>query len=148
MPVDPTQTRRVLVVHGVQTTSEDQLDQDRLIDEPIRNRMGGLPLRFTTRLFRYEGINDEAVAKYKALLNFFIQNPVGKALASAAIDLVGDVVIALRNRGPAAEIRAGLRQAILDIFAQGAPCYIVAHSLGSIYALDVINRLIREDNAR
>ncbi|MDJ0804326.1 MAG: hypothetical protein QNI89_02790 [Desulfobacterales bacterium] len=129
MPIDPTQTRRVLVVHGVQTTSEDQLDQDRLIDEPIRNRMGGLPLRFTTRLFRYEGINDEAVAKYKALLNFFIQNPVGKALASAAIDLVGDVVIALRNRGPAAEIRAGLRQAILDIFAQGAPCYIVAHSL-------------------
>ncbi len=129
MPIDPTRTRRVLVVHGVQTTSEDQLDQDRLIDEPIRNRMGGLPLRFTTRLFRYEGINDEAVAKYKALLNFFIQNPVGKALASAAIDLVGDVVIALRNSGPAAEIRAGLRQAILDIFAQGAPCYIVAHSL-------------------
>ncbi len=144
MPVDPTQTRQVLVVHGVQTTSEDRLDQDRLIDELIRNRMGSIPLRFTTRLFRYEGINDEAVEKFKILLGLFVKNPVGKVLGRAAIDLVGDVVIALRNSGPAAEIRAGLRQAILDIFAQGAPCYVVAHSLGSIYAFDVINRLIRE----
>ena len=48
MPVDPTQTRQVLVVHGVQITSEDQLDQDRLIDELIRNRMGSIPLRFSS----------------------------------------------------------------------------------------------------
>ena len=35
-----------------------------------------------------------------------------------------------------------MRQKVLAIFEAGNPCYIVAHSLGSIYTFDVLNALI------
>jgi hypothetical protein len=35
-----------------------------------------------------------------------------------------------------------LRQKVLETFAAGSPCYIVAHSLGTIYTFDVLNSLI------
>jgi len=54
------------------------------------------------------------------------------------------VVISLSKNSTANQIRAGLRKALLDIFAAGNPCYIVAHSLGSIYAFDVLNGLIAD----
>ena len=69
----------------------------------------------------------------------------GARVARQALELVGDVVIALRNSSTAHEIRAGLRKRILEIYDRGAPCYVLAHSLGSIYAFDVLNALIRDD---
>lgn len=145
MPVDPLKEREILVVHGVQTSSDAQLNQDQLIKTLIENRIGSIPLRFATRLYRYENINDDALRKYKLLLNLLAINPVGKVVADNVLEMAGDVVIALRNSSTAAKIRAGLKAAILDIFQRGAPCYIVAHSLGSIYTFDVLNRLMRDD---
>jgi len=142
MPVDPQKSRKVLVVHGVQTGYNNDLDQDKLIAELIKSRLGPVPVAYACELFRYEDLNDAALQKYKTLIGLLVANPVGQAVSSAVIDLVGDVVISLVPGGTADIIRAGLRAKILEIFAEGNPCYIVAHSLGSIYAFDVLNELI------
>lgn len=145
MPVDPTKSRKVLVVHGVQTGDFDDLNQDRFIDDLIRSRIGNIPLAYGCELYAYEGIADEALQKYKTLLKLLVQNPVGEAVAGSVLDLVGDVVISLVPGSTAETIRTGLRQKIMDIYQAGHPCYIVAHSLGSIYTFDVLNGLLRED---
>lgn len=144
MGVDPGKTRKILVVHGVQTGKDEDLNQDKLIKELIKNRLGDLPLKFDVELYKYENINDEAQAKFQFLLNLFVTNPVGRILAKEALDLVGDVVISLQDGKVAAEIRQGLREKIVGIYDSEAPCYIVAHSLGTIYTFDVLNELMRD----
>jgi hypothetical protein len=146
MPVDPTKTREVLVIHGVQTGTDRDLEQDILIRDLISSRLGNNPLQFSTSMYKYENINDEALGKLKELLLLLRLVPVGTQVAANVIDLVMDVVVAKRNTGTAAKIRAGLEEKILEIYQREAPCYIVAHSLGSIYAFDVINKLMRDDS--
>jgi len=144
MPVDPTKTRTVLVVHGVQLKSDKKLDQHKKIDELLRRRIGNIPLSVKTELYRYENINDAALKKYKKLLDIIAGTKVGAVLAKSALDLVGDVVITLANGSTAAKIRAGLKERILKTYDDGNPCYIVAHSLGSIYTFDVLNELMKD----
>lgn len=145
MPVDPSKSRKILVVHGVQTGDANDLNQDRLIDELLRSRLGNIPLVYDCELYAYEGINDDALKDYRRLLNLLIQDPVGQVLADTVLELVGDVVISLAPDGPAEAIRNGLRDKIMAYYESGHPCYVVAHSLGSIYSFDVINQLISED---
>jgi len=143
MPVNPGLPRKVLVVHGVQT-SADNLNQDILIDELIKSRIGNIPLSYQCELYRYKNIAAAALKKYQKLLDLLVADPVGQVVGDAVLQLAGDVVISLENGSTADKIRQGLRQAILDIYAAGNPCYIVAHSLGSIYTFDVINALIND----
>ncbi|NJD90567.1 MAG: hypothetical protein FIA91_03485 [Geobacter sp.] len=145
MAVDPGKPRKVLVVHGVQTGNNDDLNQDRLVDELIRGRLGPVPLAYGCELFRYEDLNDAAVKKYKILVDLLVANPIGQVVADSVIDLVGDVVISLAPGGTADKIRSGLRDKIMEIYAEGNPCYVVAHSLGSIYTFDVLNSLINSN---
>ena len=142
MAVDPTKPRTVLVIHGVQTCDGADLNQHELIAQLLQSRLGNMPLKFTTDLFRYEHLNDQAHGKYQKLIKLIVANPVGHALASKAIDLIGDVVTSRLDTSTAAKIRQGFKEKILDIFEAGNPCYVVAHSLGSIYAFDVINELM------
>ena len=142
MAVDPTKPRTVLVIHGVQTGDSADLKQHELITQLLQSRLGNMPLKFTTDLFRYEDLNDQAQGKYQKLIKLIVANPVGHALASKTIDLIGDVVTSRMNTSTAAKIRQGFKEKILDIFEAGNPCYVVAHSLGSIYAFDVINELM------
>lgn len=145
MAVDPTKPRTVLVIHGVHTGGNADLNQHQLIQQLLENRLGNMPLKFTTDLFRYEDLNDQAQSKYQKLVKLIVANPVGQALASTAIDLIGDVVTARLDTSTAAKIRQGFKEKILEIFNAGNPCYVVAHSLGSIYAFDVINDLMAEE---
>ncbi|MGH8403312.1 MAG: hypothetical protein ACRESO_07930, partial [Gammaproteobacteria bacterium] len=144
MPVNPRKPRKILVVHGVETGTDADQHQDQLIRDLVTDRLGDLELAFATELYRYENINDQALASYKLLINLIVKTPVGAALAKTALDLVGDVVIALANTGPAHEIREGLRTRIETEYAAGNPLYLVAHSLGSIYAFDVVNQLMQQ----
>lgn len=144
MPVDPTKPRTVLVIHGVQFGDNAQLNQHELISQLLRSRLGNMPLNFNTDLYRYEDLNDQEQKKYQMLLKLINTIPIGGKLASEAIDLIGDVVTARHDTSTAAKIRAGLKNRILEIFATESPCYVVAHSLGSIYAFDVINELIKD----
>jgi len=144
MPVNPRNPRKILVVHGVETGTDADQHQDQLIHDLVADRLGDLDISFAAELYRYENINDKALASYKLLIDLIVKTPVGAALANTAIDLVGDVVIALADTGPAHEIREGLRTRIETEFAAGNPLYLVAHSLGSIYAFDVVNQLMEQ----
>jgi hypothetical protein len=143
MPVDPSKPRKVLVVHGVQSGTDVDLDQDHLVAALIEARLGGLPLQYEVDLYRYENINDRALAKFKRLIGLIAATPLNAIVANTVLDLVGDVVIALADDSTAAGVRAGLRKRIVETYELGQPCYVVAHSLGSIYAFDVINELMK-----
>jgi hypothetical protein len=141
MPVNPSSPRTVLIVHGVQS-NDTNLNQDVLVDELIKTRIDNVPLSYACDLYRYENVNVEALRRYEGLLGLLADGPVGEAVGGAVLEMIGDVVISLENAAPAERIREGLRQKILAVFAAGNPCYIVAHSLGTIYTFDVLNSLI------
>jgi len=148
MTVDPTKPRTILVIHGVQTQTNDKLDQHKQIEELVKNRMGTMPMRFNMDIYRYEDINDAAqkvfVKKYMKLGYLLSRLPIGGALLADAFDIVADVVTLRAETSTAAKVRRELREKILAIYASQSPCYVVAHSLGSIYAFDVINDLMLE----
>lgn len=144
MSVDPQNPRTVLCVHGVQTGDDDDQQQHALIRTLMESRAGDMPLDFQTEMFRYEDINDDAYGLLKRLFGLITQTPAAGRLAQQALDLIGDVVIAYRETGAAADIRDTLRETLMEIYDAGNPCYLLAHSLGTIYAFDVVNDLMRE----
>lgn len=154
MPIDPKKSRKVLVVHGVQTGTDADIKAHERIRDLIADRSSGLYLDFETELYAYEDVNDEAKEKLFKVIDFFtgflsrkeiMGGLLGKYL-DAGVDLVGDVLINLSGGSAAQQIRAGLVKRIEDIYAEGNPLYIVAHSLGTIYAFDAVNELIKGDN--
>ncbi len=145
MPVDPRKPRIVLVIHGVQVGDDEEQNQHKTIKDLLLNRLGNIPLQFDTDIYRYENINDEAQKKYRKLIKLIVPTAVGEFLPINVLELIGDVVTARDDTSTAAQIRAGFKEKILQIFENGNPCYIVAHSLGTIYAFDVINELIADD---
>ena len=92
MAVDPTKARKILVVHGVQTGTDEDQDQHKTIAELVKNRLGSIPLDFEAEMYRYENINDAAQKKFQRLIKLIAKTPVGGKVASNVIDLVGDVV--------------------------------------------------------
>lgn len=146
MSVDPSKKRKIIVVHGVQIGSDEDQKQDESITELVNNRLGNIPLKFEAEMYKYENINDAAQKKMRRLFKFISNAPVGGVVVDTAIDLVGDVVTSYLDTSTAAKIREGLKKKIIECYDEGNPCYIVAHSLGSIYAFDVINELIRDKN--
>jgi len=145
MSVNPDKVRKVLVVHGVQTGKNKDQQQHRIIRDLINSRLGNIPLKFQAEMYRYEDLNDAVQKKYRLLLGMITKTPVGGIIADKAFDLLADVVTAYLDTSTAAKIRAGLRDKILATYKAGNPCYVVAHSLGTIYAFDVINELMAED---
>jgi len=145
MSVNPGKKRKVLVVHGVQTGKNKDQKQHKVIEDLIDSRLGNIPLKFQTEMYRYEDLNDAVQKKYQLLLKLITRTPAGGIVADKVFDLVGDVVTAALDTSTAAKIRAGLREKILATYKAGNPCYLVAHSLGTIYAFDVINELMAED---
>lgn len=150
--VDPSKPREILVVPGVQTGTDADLTQHEQIRKLIASRLNGVPVSFTTQVYAYEHIDDAAQAKLTKVLSgvgkaLLAELPLADAIVGAGesvIDLVGDVVIALQDGSTASQIRNGLCDRIMQTYATtGAPLYIVAHSLGSVYALDAINQLMR-----
>lgn len=146
MSVDPGKKRKVLVIHGVQVGANKDQHQDKQIKTLIDNRLGNLPVSFSTDLYRYEDINDKAIKPAKALMKTIGRTPVSQKLSQEALDIIGDVVLSLADGSIAEQIREGFKERILKIYRSGNPCYIVAHSLGSIYAIDAINELISENS--
>mgnify|MGYP001113672351 CR=1 FL=1 len=145
MTVDAKKPRVALVVHGVQLGSDSDQNQHLELATLIANRRGSIPLNFQTDIYRYEDINDKAIEPVKALIKLIAKTPLAGKLAESSMELIGDVVLNLKDGSTAQKVREGLKKKILHYYEQGNPCYLVAHSLGSIYALDVVNELIRDD---
>ncbi|MDD5530230.1 MAG: hypothetical protein PHX21_09405 [bacterium] len=154
MSVDPKKPRKILVVHGVQTGQNNDINSHEGIKKLIISRLTPEQLsivKFETEMYRYENINDNAQRGLKKVLGIFLVNLLGKVpvgalvgkLVENGVDVVGDVLINLQEGSTAATIRDGLISKIENIYEQGNPLYIVAHSLGTIYSFDAINKLIK-----
>lgn len=145
MTVNFNNPAHILVVHGVQTGEDKNIESDRQIRALINQALSEnhVEREFLVKGYFYEDINDDAQQFYKYLSRALTGgNPLtGKAL-NTVIDLAGDVVTAARNTSTAHKIRKGLKQAILDSYKARCQLIVVAHSLGTIYSLDVINELI------
>jgi hypothetical protein len=148
MAVDYNKEPHILAVHGVQTGEDSQISSGdsirKLVTKSLNN--SNLDRNFDVPGFFYEDINDDAQKYYKALASAITRGKplVGKGLKSI-IDVSGDVVTAAKNTSTAKKIRNKLRKQILDSYTNGHRLVVVAHSLGTIYALDVINELLRND---
>ncbi len=151
MPVDPRKPKRILIVHGVQAKTDADIHPELRIRSLVENRLT-VPQDFEVETYRYENINDRAQKKAKKLFGGFLkpltdQIPLGGVVNKVlhnGVDLVGDVLLSLKDGSTADKIREGLRTRIEEIYEEGNPLYIVAHSLGTIYAFDVVNELIRD----
>ncbi|MBL4775934.1 MAG: hypothetical protein JKY87_07790 [Mariprofundus sp.] len=144
--LDPNKQRKIIVVHGVQVGDNDDLHQDDVIRDLFATRLGDLHVDVAVDLYKYEDMNNEVLDKLQKIVGQLAVTPAGQFLAPPIIDLVGDVVISLANNKTAEKIRRGLEEKIMGYYEAGHPCYIVAHSLGTVYAFDVINRLMKRDD--
>jgi hypothetical protein len=149
MPVDPSKPRMVLVVHGVQTSTDADINPHLKIAELIESRRA-VDFAYETETYKYENINDQAQKRYRKVLGAVTKaltaktpfGPLAGKIIDGSAELVGDVLIAKKNGSTAQQIRQGLVDRIEEIHREGKPLYIVAHSLGTIYAHDAINQLI------
>jgi len=126
--LDPNRQRKIIVVHGVQVGDNDDLHQDDLVRELFSQRLGDLNIDAAVDLYKYENMNNEVLDPLQKIAKHVAETPIGKYVAPAIIDLVGDVVISLANNGISEKIRQGLEQKILGYYEAGNPCYVVAHS--------------------
>lgn len=143
MSVDFQKPPAILVVHGVQRGDNTDLTQHKVLHDLLKGRLGGIPFEFSTDIYKYENLNDEDLSALNTVLRLIPADPLAKFAVRGALDIIGDVVINLKNGSTAHAIRGNLITRIEEIHEQRTPLYIVAHSLGSIYAFDVVNTLMR-----
>jgi len=144
VPVDGNKTIKVLVVHGVQVGDNASLEQDKELEELIHSRLNGIAIDFDVDLYRYENLNDKKTRGLRTLAKLLMKTSPATVVVDKALDLALDVVINLEGGSTAAAIRNGLKDKILEYYTSGHPCFVVAHSLGSIYAFDVVCELMRD----
>ncbi len=149
MPVDFRKPAHVVVVHGVQSGEDEDIKSEQQIRLLINRSLAEshIEKEFLVKGYLYEDINDNAQQLYQGIAKAITSGKplVGKAFETV-IDLVGDVVTAAKNTSTAHLIRKGLQNTILESYRSKNQVVVVAHSLGTIYALDVINKLITMTN--
>lgn len=146
--VDFEQPPEILIIHGVQSGDNNDLRQhevvkanlDALISSPDLHFED--PLEFNTDIVKYEDINDDASYLVRRILATMTGNAIAGWVVDKAADLVGDVLLAISEGDVYKQITEHIADRIDAVHAQGKPLYIVAHSLGSFYAFEVINKLI------
>lgn len=147
MAVDFNKPAHILAVHGVQTGENKDIRSHQLVKFLVTRALADshLEFEFATGGYFYEDINDNAQTFYKLLAKAITSgNPLAGKAIDSVIDLAGDVVTAATNTSTAHKIRAGLRDKILESYRSHNQLVIIAHSLGTVYALDVINELIAD----
>lgn len=145
MPVDFKKPAHVLAVHGVQMGESSDIDSDRQISALLERALSDSHVvkEFEVRGYFYEDLNDKAISFYKTIGKAITTgNPLVGAALNRVTDLVGDVVIAAKNTSTAHKIRKGLEEEILKSYRAGHQVVVIAHSLGTVYALDVVSKLI------
>jgi len=149
MPVRLTRPPHILVVHGVQRGSSASVKLDKavrtLCDRVLK--ASHVSEDYDVRQYVYEDQNDAhpSVKLAKALTGAISKGrPLSGLALRTAVDLVGDVVLNAADSSVAGKIRAGLREAILESHDEGHRVLLLAHSLGSVYALQTLNALIAE----
>ncbi len=145
MPVDFRKPAHIVVIHGVQTGEDADINCEEQVRTLINQSLADIHIdkEFDVRGYHYENINNDAQEFYRRIARAITASkPLAKRALKVVIDLVGDVVTAAKKTSTAHKIRKGLKDEILKSYRSKNQVIVVAHSLGTIYALDVINDLI------
>ena len=118
--------------------------------------LNGRPFNFTTSLFAYENINNANATAFTTCVNVIssalssqipiwgVPTAVNMGFSKVA-SLVDDVLIAVDREGATAQlIKENLKARIVGLFESGHPVYIVAHSLGTVYAYWALIDLLKD----
>lgn len=136
------------MVHGVQRGSDKNLSQDKYVQRLVDATLRDIHLQkdYYVRLFPYEDINNQAQDVFQKVAGAITTgNPLASNVVDLVIDIVGDVVTAARQTDTAKLIQEKLIEQIEKYNQQQRPVVLAAHSLGTVYALDVINTLMARD---
>jgi len=149
MPVNFTKPAHVVVVHGVQTGTDADIDSvgsvTRLIDKALQR--SHLQRDYETVGFYYEDINDEAQKYFKAITKgLSVGSPLTGTALKMVVELAGDVVTAAANTSTAKKIRRKLAKKIRESYDAGHPVLLVSHSLGTVYSLNTIAEMMARDD--
>jgi hypothetical protein len=150
MPVNFNNPPEILVIHGVQTGENSDMRQNEKIKENLDALIANpdlhfeSPFTFTSRIFAYEDINDEATYLVRRALASLTGNAIAGWAVDKAVDLLGDVFLAISKGDVYDTIVEKFLEVIDDVHTQQRPLYIVGHSLGSFYALEAINLLMAD----
>lgn len=151
MPVDFNKKPAILVIHGVQTGDNNDQRQHQYIQSTLEALLSSPdlhedePLEFITDIFSYEDINDNDQSAYlvRRVLATMSGNAISGWVVDKAADLVGDVLLAVAGGDAYTNIKKELTDRITSYNETGVPVYLVAHSLGTFYAFEVLNDLFR-----
>lgn len=149
MPVDFTKKPHILVVHGVQLGDNKDIESAKQIEKLVKRSLSSkhINLDFSVKEYLYEDMNDNAQSVYQLIGRAVTSgNPITRNVLEGTIDVVGDVITAANDTSTAASIRQGLKTKILESYNAGNQLVVVAHSLGTVYALDVISELMNDSN--
>lgn len=148
MPVSFSNKPEILVVHGVQTGENQDMRQNEVIKDTLDKLIADPALHFetafefTTKILAYEDINDDASYLVRRILASMTGNSIAGWVVDEAADLISDVLLAISQGDVYEAVKAQIKNEIQLAHSQGRPVYLVAHSLGSFYALEVINDLM------
>ncbi|MCW8879281.1 MAG: hypothetical protein OQK51_19685 [Kangiellaceae bacterium] len=146
MPLD--QKPHFIVVHGVQAGSDEDIESKQQIESLLQSKLDEIELDsdFDVIGVTYEDENDEAQQPYKWLVRALTTgNPLASIVLTKVLDVVGDVFTNSWGTETANKIRSKIKAAVLDSYQAGHPVYLIAHSLGTVYCLDVVCELMAED---
>ncbi len=150
MAVDLAKPPHIVVVHGVQRGSGMNIKLERsvrtLVDRVLKQ--SHITEDYAVRQYVYEHKNDAhpSVRLAKLIARSISRGrPLAGRALSEVIDLAGDVVINATDSSTAGKIRGKLAEFILDSHERGHRVLLVGHSLGSVYALQTLNELIRAE---
>lgn len=149
MPVDLNQPPHVLVIHGAQRGRASQVKAEKKIRQLVATALAARNIAedFEVRQYVYESTKDRhPTVQLGKLVSLAIARgrPLAGFALATAVDLVGDVLLGVADGSTAAQVRAGLKAAILESHAAGHRVLVVAHSLGTVYALQAVNELLAE----
>lgn len=143
MSVDFRKNIQVLVIHGVPAGDDGGLRQHETIKANVVGQLAGMAMPFETDIFTYEDIDDEAAFAVKKALAALTGNSINGWIVEQAAAVAADPVSALL-KGPAYElIKKRFKERVLASYARQEPLFIVAQGLGSLYAFDAVNDLMK-----
>ncbi|MCC5795218.1 MAG: hypothetical protein JJT85_10865 [Chromatiales bacterium] len=148
MTVDLHRPPHIIVVHGVQRGSGVSIRLDRSVTRLVDRVLNSshISADYTVRQYVYEHKNNRHPSVRLGRLiarAISLGRPLAGFALAEAVDLAGDVLLNVTGTSAAGRIRAGLADCILDSHTQGHRVLLLGHSLGSVYALQTVNELIR-----
>lgn len=143
--IDFTKKKQVLVIHGVQAGGDADLRRHEEIRKNIARHLEDLTVPFTMDIFKYEDVNDEAVFVVKKALAALTNNSIAGWIVEQEVDVTFDVAVAFLKGPIYGLIVERLKERILASYDRQEPLIIVAHGLGTIYAFDAVNDLMKQN---